>query len=508
MGRPIACSLSFTVYRKADNKKFTVNGKVDKKSKTGVSFQFLNPYFGEHGAFKFDKKWISLGSSETNAKQKATDIVNKVMSFVGTTKTKQIKRPTTRRRQKYDYSHVVFNSPIKPSLFVRKGITTNHIVSTFLNHEDERAKSGEITYTTSASNKGYAKEIGRFFKDRPPEMFTTDNITKHIDIIKSQHTRTAQIFAKVYERMLFVAKAKGLVDFRVTNPALDLLKIKHIVQRSRCDEDSYNHIQNSYTNNEVVYKLANELGLVTKVREMDLVLIRNKKGSDWEKRVKHYEEDNNLGLKRRLKRSDYKNFAPYSYVDDDNQELVVYQLKTSNIIRIPYSHKIGKGYSTVGEVIEKIKLICDKKSDYLLHHIKRIGMAKIGAPIHPNTLSRKFTEKVRNLGFDWLNKTPPTWHELRSLSIRIEDEYRELRLTAETPHKKSKDNNFDKARNSSSTLSSLVTNSPSAKQSTSIAAGHSSNAVTSIYRSCRGIAGSLIKGAMKRVANPRISATT
>lgn len=508
VGRKVTSSLSFLIVRKADNKEFTVNGKLDRKSKTGFSYQFLNPYFGECGAYKSDKKWISLGSDTSKAKQKATHIVNKAIPLVKPIETKSYKPSPTRREEKYSYSDVVLNPPIKPALLVREGVTTKSIVSTFLKYEDERAKNGEITYTTSQSNKGYAEEIGRFFQDQTPDKITTENITKHIDIIKCQHKRSAQIYATIYERLLLVARAKGLIEFRATNPASDLLAIKHVVQRSRCDEQSFASVQNLYTDKEVVYKLANELGLATKIRKMDLVLMRNKKGCDWEKRVKRYEENKNLGLKRRLKYSDYKKFAPYSYLDDDNQELVVYQLKTSNIIRIPYSHKIGNEYLTVGDVVERIKSVCDKSSDYLLHHTKNIGMAKIGAPIHPNTLSRKFTEKVRNLGFDWLNKTPPTWHELRSLSIRIEDDYRKLGLTAETSHEKSKDNSFSNARHSSSTLSSLVTNSPLATQSTSLAAGHSSNAVTSIYKSCRGIAGSSLKGAMKRVTNSRISATS
>jgi integrase len=58
-------------------------------------------------------------------------------------------------------------------------------------------------------------------------------------------------------------------------------------------------------------------------------------------------------------------------------------------------------------------------SRYLVHQTSARGNSPVGAQIWVDTLSRRFSDAVTALGMDWAGKTPPTFHEIRSLSERL-----------------------------------------------------------------------------------------
>jgi hypothetical protein len=58
-------------------------------------------------------------------------------------------------------------------------------------------------------------------------------------------------------------------------------------------------------------------------------------------------------------------------------------------------------------------------SRYLVHQTERRGNSPVGSPIWIDTISRRFTDVIETLGLDWGKKTPPTFHEIRSLSERL-----------------------------------------------------------------------------------------
>lgn len=58
-------------------------------------------------------------------------------------------------------------------------------------------------------------------------------------------------------------------------------------------------------------------------------------------------------------------------------------------------------------------------SPYLLHHTRAQGQARIGAPVHPDTLSQAFTDARKLAGIP--DDKAPTFHELRSLCKREYD---------------------------------------------------------------------------------------
>jgi integrase len=58
-------------------------------------------------------------------------------------------------------------------------------------------------------------------------------------------------------------------------------------------------------------------------------------------------------------------------------------------------------------------------SRHLVHHTRPFGNAPVGARVHVDTISRTFSAAVAGLGLDWGDRTPPTFHEIRSLSERL-----------------------------------------------------------------------------------------
>jgi integrase len=56
---------------------------------------------------------------------------------------------------------------------------------------------------------------------------------------------------------------------------------------------------------------------------------------------------------------------------------------------------------------------------HLVHQTVRRGRSSVGRALRLSTVSRGFTTAVEALGHDWSDKTPPTFHEIRSLSARL-----------------------------------------------------------------------------------------
>lgn len=58
-------------------------------------------------------------------------------------------------------------------------------------------------------------------------------------------------------------------------------------------------------------------------------------------------------------------------------------------------------------------------SRYVVHQTRGQGQSRVGNALRLSTVSRAFTEAVEALGIDWGAKTPPTFHEIRSLALRL-----------------------------------------------------------------------------------------
>jgi integrase len=92
--------------------------------------------------------------------------------------------------------------------------------------------------------------------------------------------------------------------------------------------------------------------------------------------------------------------------------------KTKAKIAIPLSLRLEVFGMSLREVIRQCRAT-GVASRYMVHTTERRGSAKLGSPMPADQLSIDFTAVIEALGIDWGDKTPPTFHEIRSLSKRL-----------------------------------------------------------------------------------------
>lgn len=88
--------------------------------------------------------------------------------------------------------------------------------------------------------------------------------------------------------------------------------------------------------------------------------------------------------------------------------------KTAAWVAVPLSLRLEALGLTLADVVEERTGVLSK---HLIHHVRPWGNAPVGSPIHPNAVTRAFTEARK------LAKIPdaaaPTFHEIRSLCKRL-----------------------------------------------------------------------------------------
>lgn len=118
------------------------------------------------------------------------------------------------------------------------------------------------------------------------------------------------------------------------------------------------------------------------------------------------------------RREDVRNMGP-SIVRDGR--LWIEQEKTGNRICIPLSIRLHAVNLSLGEAILKCR---DRVlSKHFVHHSTYAGRAKPGDPVRRHTITAEFAAARNACGLTWPDgTTPPSFHEIRSLSARLYDE--------------------------------------------------------------------------------------
>jgi len=97
---------------------------------------------------------------------------------------------------------------------------------------------------------------------------------------------------------------------------------------------------------------------------------------------------------------------------------VATQHKTGAHVCIPLELRQQTVGWSVGEVIARCR--DNVISKHLLHHTTHTGRAKPGNPIRLQSITGAFAEARNLAGITWPeDKTPPTFHEIRSLAARL-----------------------------------------------------------------------------------------
>lgn len=117
----------------------------------------------------------------------------------------------------------------------------------------------------------------------------------------------------------------------------------------------------------------------------------------------------------------------------DGDSVFVEQGKTGSRLMIPVALRLDRLGITLKDAIARCRTHVVSK--YMIHHIRHAGAVKPGESIHPNTVARMFAEARDRSGLVWKGKTPPSFHEIRSLSIRLYEEQGGVDVQALAGHK-------------------------------------------------------------------------
>ena len=223
-------------------------------------------------------------------------------------------------------------------------------------------------------------------------------------------SRSAQAMRSALADLFKEAHHTGALDAKLPNPALLTRCPVAKVKRARLTLEAYLEI---FPHCEIIgARLGNWqpnsvlLAIVTGQRREDIASIQFRKGRDWEPAWLAWQREENHPV------------HPYPYVEDDL--LWIVQQKTRALVRIPLALRLDALNITVGEVIDRCRT--NIASRYALHHTIAFGNAPVGSPVHINTMTRQFAYARNQTTLEWNGRTPPTFHELRSLSERL---YRE-----------------------------------------------------------------------------------
>lgn len=108
--------------------------------------------------------------------------------------------------------------------------------------------------------------------------------------------------------------------------------------------------------------------------------------------------------------------------------------KTDALIAIPLSVRLDCFGLSLGDVVKQCRST-GVLSRHLIHQTQPYGNSPVGRPIRKATITEYFTRAISDLGLNWGDKEPPTFHEIRSLSERLHKEQGDVNTQQLLGHK-------------------------------------------------------------------------
>jgi enterobacteria phage integrase len=242
----------------------------------------------------------------------------------------------------------------------------------------EQLKANERSPNSLRSAKSLGARMVRMLGDVPMDSLTPLAISKVIDdVVAEGKIRLAQALRGFMRDCFREARVAGWLTKE--NPVLDTrLGVRVKVMRSRLSLDQFR----------LIYARIDDVWLRNAV---DLALVSGQRRDD-------------------VANAMFKDFR------DGHWWLI--QRKTGNRVALPMSLTLD----AIGKSLESVVAQCRRTgvlSGHLVHQTARRGNSPVGRHIWVDTISRRFADAVEAAGIDWGNKTPATFHELRSLSARL-----------------------------------------------------------------------------------------
>ena len=244
----------------------------------------------------------------------------------------------------------------------------------YLKHLSRRR---EYAHNTRRNIEGYLRlldaELGR---KEIREVSTSDVAEVFWRLAEVGKNRAANACRARWMDVFRTAESVGWIE-RGTNPVEVTSTVHAPTQRERLTIDAYRAIHAAAADMDPWLQRAMELALVTAQRREDI--------------------------------------ARMQFGDASEGHLHVVQGKTGKRVRIPLWLRV-EGWS-IEDVISRCRDAT--LSRYMIHHTQPRGNAPPGSSVHKDTISRRFAVARDRTGLEW--GSPPTFHEIRSLSLRLHE---------------------------------------------------------------------------------------
>lgn len=208
----------------------------------------------------------------------------------------------------------------------------------------------------------------------------TDEVAAFLDEAVTKRGATmAKLVRKTLHDMFRTAETKGLIDTGM-NPVTVTKNAVIEVERSRLTLEHFRAIY-------------------AKAKDLDPWVARSME----------------IAMLTAQRREDISNMQ---FSDVQDGFLFVTQSKTGAKIRIPTAVRLEALNLSLEEVIKQCR--DDVLSKWVLHHRRKIGARLPGSQVGPDALTKAFAKVRGKAELTWdSGKTPPTFHELRSLAARL-----------------------------------------------------------------------------------------
>ncbi len=242
-------------------------------------------------------------------------------------------------------------------------------------------KEHDITKETRANYLAFSRRIVGEFGDKPIKNVTALDVSEFLEKIVADGLPGVAKAVKNYMKLSFgAAVGKGWID---VVPVRDLrIATKSVVKRSRLSLDVFMRVYERAPTEWLRNAMA--LALVSAQRREDVA------------------------------RAQFKDFREGGWWLTQASE------KTSHAHRIfiPIELKPAGFPHSLGDVVAQARQ-SGAVSPYVVHQTARRGRSSVGRSLRLSTVSGVFTASVDALGIDFSPKTPPTFHEIRSLALRL-----------------------------------------------------------------------------------------
>jgi hypothetical protein len=242
-----------------------------------------------------------------------------------------------------------------------------------------------------------AKAMGRAVLKEYADYHMSRLEPKHVDdLVRAYARQGKRQMARLLRSYLIDMCGKAVnAGWSKMNIAAEIDPVSVEVRRARLDLDAFL----------AIYRKAGEIHHPWVQRAMELALVTGQRRED-------------------LAAIEFSASAKATaWVDGGWLRVIQQKSKTASGSRvaIPLSLRLQAVHWSVGEIVSKCR--DNVLSRYLLHHSHRGARIQPGDPIGLQSLTRTFSEALKASGVAWEEgRTPPSFHEIRSLSKRLYDQ--------------------------------------------------------------------------------------